>query len=149
MVQTSVDDITATPTQGNIPVPNTFSNYIGTVDSFNFANTRGIIPAVAMIANNNPSVDAVYETGKVDTRVELFPNPAKDYVHVTLSMDETSKAVSYTIIDGLGRFVSKEVHNNVKNEDFNLNTSKLAAGNYFLVINTDTKALSRKFVIVK
>jgi hypothetical protein len=102
-----------------------------------------------MIANNNPSVDAVYETGKVDTKVELFPNPAKEYVHVNLSMEETSKTVTYTIIDGLGRYVSKEVHNNVKNEDFNLNTSKLAAGNYFLVINTDTKALSRKFVIVK
>jgi hypothetical protein len=150
MVSTSVDDIAANPTQANIPVPSTFSNYIGTVDSFNFSSTRGIIPAVAMIANNNPSVDQVNTvTGASDVMVNLFPNPAKDKIEVALSLDQTSKAVSYTLIDGLGRFVSKETHNNVKAENFSMNTSKLPAGNYFLVVNTDTKAVSRKFVIVK
>jgi hypothetical protein len=150
MVSTSVDDIAANPTQANIPVPSTFSNYIGTVDSFNFASTRGIIPAVAMIANNNPSVDQVNTvTGASDVMVNLFPNPAKDKIEVALSLDQTSKSVSYTLIDGLGRFVSKETHNNVKAENFSMNTSKLPAGNYFLVVNTDTKAVSRKFVIVK
>jgi len=151
MVRPSADDITSStnPAQGNIPLPSTFSNYINTVDSFNFANTKGVIPAVAMIANNNPTIDAVYEVGNVDTRVNVFPNPAKENLQVSLQLDETSKKVTYTIIDGLGRFVSKEVHNNVKEENFNLNISKLASGNYFLVINTDTKAVARKFVVAK
>lgn len=150
MVRPSADDITSTtnPAQGNIPLPSTFSNFINTVDSFNFANTRGVIPAVAMIANNNPSI-AVHEVAQVDTKVNLFPNPVKENLQVSLKLDESSKKVTYTIIDGLGRFVSKEVHNNLKEENFNLDVSKLASGNYFLVVNTDTKAVARKFVVVK
>jgi hypothetical protein len=150
IVGTSPDAFLATPDQGNIPVPNTFSNYIGTVDSFNYANTKGIIPAVAMIANNNPVFDAVNDVpAKVDTKVALFPNPAKDNMQVSLTLDQESKSVSYTIVDGLGRFVSKETHKNVKEETFNLNTSKLPVGHYFFVVNTDSKTISRNFVIIK
>jgi len=150
MVQKSTDDISANPTVANLPVPGTYSNFIGYVDSFNFANTRGLIPAVAMIANNNPTIDEVNTVpAKVDTKVTLAPNPAKESMQVALTLEQASKTVTYTIIDGLGRFVSKEVHNNVKEETFSLNTSKLASGHYFLVVTTDSKAISRNFVIAK
>jgi len=144
-------DIGADPTVNNGLIPSSFSNFVGTVDSFNFDGLKGLIPAVAMVANNNPSViDAVNDvTGKIDTRVELFPNPAKDNINIRLSLDNTSSKVSYTIVDGLGRFVSKETHNNVKEENFNLNTSKLAAGHYYLVVNTDSKVVARPFVIAR
>jgi hypothetical protein len=149
VVSTSTDDITANPTSANTAIPGAFVAYVNSVDSFNFNNTRGMIPSVAMIANNNPVIDYVNPIAANNTKVTLFPNPAKDYVQVALSLENVSKKVTYTIIDGLGRFVSKEVHNNVKEENFTINTSKLPAGHYFFVVNTDDKAVSRNFVIAK
>jgi hypothetical protein len=150
MVETSNDNIVATPTGSHAPIPGTMTNYVGTVDSFNFNNTRGMIPSVAMITNSNPPpIDYVAPVTKLDTRVSLFPNPAKDNIQVSLSLDKKSKNVTYTIVDGLARFVSKEVHTNVKEETFTVNTSKLAPGSYYLIINTDEKAVARNFVIAK
>ena len=60
-----------------------------------------------------------------------------------------TSSVTYTIIDGLGRFVSKETHNNVKNETYVMQTNKLAPGMYYLVVNANGKGLSRKFTIVR
>ena len=148
LVNTSTDDIIATPTGANTPTPSTFVSFVNSVDSFNFSSTRGLIPAVAMIANNSPvSVNNVPTV--TDTKVSLFPNPAKDVMNVSVDLEKTSKSVTFTIIDGLGRFVSKEVYSNVKTGNFSVNTSKLAPGNYFFVMNTDTKAVSRNFVIAK
>jgi len=148
LVNTSAEDILATPTGANVPTPSAFVNFVNSVDSFNFSRTRGLIPAVAMIANNSP-VSIKNVPAATDTKLSLFPNPAKDVMNVTVELENTSKSVTFTIIDGLGRFVSKEVHNNVKNGNFSVNTSKLAPGNYFFVMNTDTKAVSRNFVITK
>ncbi len=148
LVNTSTDDIIATPTGANTPTPSTFVSFVNSVDSFNFSSTRGLIPAVAMIANNSPvSVNNI--STATDTKVSLFPNPAKDVMNVSVDLENTSKSVTFTIIDGLGRFVSKEVHSNVKTGNFAVNTSKLTPGNYFFVMNTDTKAVSRNFVIAK
>ncbi|MCF8448405.1 MAG: T9SS type A sorting domain-containing protein [Taibaiella sp.] len=150
LVQTTSDFPTTTPAQANAPVPGTFANFVTTIDSFNFASTRGLIPSVAMIVNNNPSDISVKSSPEVlDTRVNLFPNPAKESLKVSLSLDQTSKSVTYTIIDGLGRFVSKETHNNVKEENFTINTSKLASGHYFFVVNTDSRTISKSFIIAK
>ncbi len=148
LVNTSTDDIIATPTGANTPTPSTFVSFVNSVDSFNFSSTRGLIPAVAMIANNSP-VSVNNAPVVTDTKVSLFPNPAKDVMNVSVELENTSKSVTFTIIDGLGRFVSKEVHNNVKTGNFSVNTSKLTPGNYFFVMNTDTKAVSRNFVIAK
>lgn len=147
LVSSSSDFIIGNPTSSNIPLPGTFSSFVNVVDSFNFSNTRGLIPAVAMIANNSPV--SVNDVTTVDTKVTLFPNPAKDVMNVSVDLEKTSKSVTFTIIDGLGRFVSKEVHNNVKTGTFSVNTSKLAAGSYFFITSTDTKAVSRNFVITK
>lgn len=151
LVRGSGSDIGTDASVNNGVMPSTYAAFVGSVDTFSFTSQKGLIPAVAMVANNIPPiVDAVYETAKVDTRVNVFPNPAKDVLHVSLSLDNSSKKVTYTIIDGLGRYVSKEVHEGgVKEENFDLNISKLASGNYYLIVNTDSKAIARKFVVTK
>jgi len=37
----------------------------------------------------------------------------------------------------------------VKNENYTVNTAKLATGNYYLIINADGKIITKKFVVVK
>ena len=73
----------------------------------------------------------------------------EENLHVSLSLDKSAKKVTYSIIDGLGRFVSQEVHNGVKEETFDLNISRLASGSYYLVVNTDERIVARKFVVAK
>ena len=150
VVGTTGDDIGANPDDNQPVIPSAYAFFIGGIDSFSFSNLKGLIPAVAVVANNIPPVvDAVNETAKVDTRVNVFPNPAKENLHVSLSLDKSAKKVTYSIIDGLGRFVSQEVHNGVKEETFDLNISRLASGSYYLVVNTDERIVARKFVVAK
>lgn len=136
----------------NTPHPFSQTAFIGSVDSFTYDQTVGLIPSVAMYTNPSPVPpiidNAVENVTKSGIGVTLSPNPAKDNITVSLNMDKSAN-VTYTIIDGLARFVSKETHNNVQNENHVINTSKMAAGNYFLIVNANGTATTRKFVIVK
>lgn len=150
LVALSEADIAASPDGAYAAMPATFTSLIGSVDSFNYNNTRGVIPNVAMIADNDPepiSVAAGPATSK--NKVELFPNPATNSLNVAVDFENTSKKVTYAVIDGLGRYMSTEVHNNVKSENFSLNTSALPSGSYYLLVQTDGKLIASKFTIVR
>ncbi len=134
--------------QGNPPVPAGQTAFISSVDSFVYSSMLGVIPAVSMIANNTPN-SVKPSPVKPLADVNLFPNPAKDQLNVSASFDKAEPTVSYEIIDGLARFVSKEIHTNVKDDIYTINTSKLAAGNYYLIINAEGKAMAKKFVVTK
>ena len=134
---------------GNTPVPFAGTAYVNSVDSFVYSNMLGLIPAVSMIANNNPSNAGVKSVGKPLANVSLYPNPAKEQLNVSVAFDKNEKTVTYEIIDGLARFVSKETHNNVQNETYTINTASLASGNYFLIINAEGNMMTRKFAVVK
>lgn len=149
MVQTSKDDILATPAQANAALPGSFTSYVNTIDSVNFANTRGLIPAVAMIANNAPVIKVGPTPVVNKNKVSLFPNPAQNELTVNVEFENPTKRASYMIIDGLGRFVSKEIHNNVTNDNFTINTTNLPSGQYYLVVGDDLRSKAVKFVIAK
>lgn len=149
LVITSPDVVSTSPDGANVPMPGTFSSFVNVVDSFNYSNTKGLIPSVAMIVDNNPIISVKNAPEATDFKINLYPNPAKESLNVSLSLVSPSKKVTYTILDGLGRFVSKEVHNNVSNDNFAMNTSKLASGNYYLIVNTDNKVFSRTFNVTK
>jgi uncharacterized protein YjdB len=44
------------PGAAEAPCPSTLTTYANSVDSFNYKNEKGLIPSIAMIVNNNPSV---------------------------------------------------------------------------------------------
>ena len=132
---------------GNAPVPAFSTAYINSVDSFVYSNMKGLIPSVSMQIMSTTSNPVAY--GKPLANVSLFPNPAKDQLNVTAAFDKNEKTVSYEIIDGLARFVSKDTHYNVQNDSYTINTSKLAPGNYYLIINAEGRAMTRRFTVVK
>jgi len=146
--------IVGNPTDNNIIMPYIAENLIFSVDSFNYDNTKGMIPSISMIVNKNPAVidhshDGVKNINKTAVNATVFPNPSKDYITVSLELEKTAPVVTYTIIDGLARFVTKETSNNVKSEKHVINTSKLPAGNYDLIINANGEAAVTKFTVVK
>ena len=146
-------DIYDDPAANSAMEPSSQTAYINSVDSFIYSQAKGIIPSVAMTVNPNPGAiidhTGVGSVSRPVIGVIVSPNPAKDYINVALELDRTSPTVSYEIIDGLARFVSKDVHTNVKSENVSISTASLAAGNYYLIINAGGTAVFRKFTVVK
>lgn len=137
----------------NFPQPFTQVASLGSVDSFNYDQSRGIIPQVAMTVNKNPgTIDPhilVKNVSAPTINASIYPVPATNSITVSLDLDKASDVVTYTIIDGLARVVSKESTYNVKSDKHTINTSKLASGNYYLMINANGIVVPRKFTIVK
>jgi hypothetical protein len=152
-------DIAANPGSGNAPLPFGQISFINSIDSINYHNEIGIIPSVAVVVNNNPDTSHVVVPPPTDNGVKevngsfgvvsVYPNPATDFITVNAELTNAAKSVSYVILDGLSRFITKEVHNNVKNETFNMSTTKLAAGTYYLIITADGKPTAKKFTVVR
>ena len=134
--------------QGNAPITGMYTNFINSIDSGIYAHMIGLVPAVSMATNNEPN-SVKPSPVKPIAEVSMFPNPATDAMTVNASFEKTESVVTYEVIDGLARFVSKEQHHNVKNDSYTINTSKLAAGNYYLMINAGGRAMAKKFVVVK
>lgn len=153
---TAVDTnaILGAPTDNNPVMPYTGEALIQAVDSFNFDQTRGLIPSISMIVNKTPtpidhSHDAVNNIKNTTIGATVFPNPAANSIVVSLELDKTAPVVTYTIVDGLARFVGKETTYNVKSDKHTINTSKLPAGNYNLIITANGDVTAKQFTIVK
>ena len=148
----TVGDITGAPTDNNPVIPYTQTLGIQSVDSFNYSQAKGLIPSIAMIVNKKPGAiidNAVKEVTKSAINATLSPNPATDHIDVAVNLEKVSATVTYTVIDGLGRFVSKQAHNNVQNDKITISTSQLPAGNYNLVINANGNVAAQKFTVIK
>lgn len=80
-------------------------------------------------------------TGKQD--VSIFPNPAKDWVTVTLTQAETD--ASFSISDQTGKLLLF----GKLDESGKINTSSLAKGNYVLSLQTSSGIKTTKLIIAE
>lgn len=133
---------------GNILNPIAFPE-IGSldVDSVVYASQRHLLPAVAFKTSTH--ISSVNNNAKPFARMNLYPNPATDYINVSVDLDAVAPQLTYSVIDGHGRFVSREIHNNVQSEVYNYNTTKLPAGNYYIIVSSGSKMTSKKFTVVR
>jgi hypothetical protein len=127
------------------------------VDSVVFKSQVGLIPAIAMNITKfdtsstpppPPPPGGVHNVSSTD-RFELYPNPTSSDVTVALLVTSPVKVVSYTIINSVGRIVSRDTKYNVQNEKYTYSTKALPAGNYFMVVNADGRQMYKKFTVVK
>jgi len=130
---------------GAIPFMET--SYITSVDSAVFHDQIGLIPSIALTSTMWPT--SVNKVNAPAFALTVSPNPATEFVNATVSFPTAAKVVSYTIIDGLGHFVSKDTHYNVVGETFTKSTEDLSSGTYFMSVIADGKAMFKKFVVVK
>ena len=152
VVATNLADIQANPASNNGCLPASEVSFIRVIDSFNYANEKGLIPAVALTIKKYHA-DTTSHVGvhniSLAENVTVYPNPANDHMDVSINMDQVADKVTYKVMDGLGRIVGKIVHNNVQSETLSINTATLSAGTYFLLITADeTKHVSRKFTVI-
>ncbi len=117
------------------------------VDSVVYSSQKHILPAVSFTSSTN--VSGVNTTRKPFADINMYPNPATDNINISVKLDEVASQLVYSVIDAHGRFISREIHNNVQSEVYNYNTSSLAAGNYYIIVSSGNKLTSKKFTVLK
>ncbi len=127
-----------------IAFPNTSSL---NVDSVVYSSQRHLLPSVPFTVTTHPS--AVNNVKTPFAKINMYPNPATDNINVSVSLENVAPTLTYTIIDGHGKFVSREIHQNVQSEVYNYNTSNLASGNYYIMVSSGDKFTSKKFTVVR
>ncbi len=116
----TLQDGASVPTNPEFPIAAPQVSFVNAVDSFDFHGNVGLIPAIAMVVNNSPDTThttttshvGVNNVNKAPISLSLYPNPASDYLNVTVNLAQPASVVSYEIIDGVGRFVGRENHYN-------------------------------------
>ena len=78
--------------------------------------------------------------------VDVYPNPAADFVNVNLNLVNTSSVVTYEIADMTGKVVYSERRNNMKSGMNRISLNGLATGAYILKISTDSGVYSEKLL---
>jgi len=87
----------------------------------------------------------VGNTGKEDYELNLYPNPAKD--KITISVKGEVTITDITVLNGLGEVVYKEEAGNVKSRD--INVSGFANGHYMIRANTSEGTVTKPFNVVR
>ena len=82
-------------------------------------------------------IDNTLGTEDIAAAVSLYPNPAKNYIHINTALD----LQSYQIYDVSGKVVMK---NNLIAKKININ--QLANGVYFLVLSSEKGKVVKKIV---
>ncbi len=85
------------------------------------------------------------EEEEVESRLRVFPNPCGDIVNLDLTSISSSQQIQLRIIDAQGRVMMTELINQ-PNQLLSIDTSKLSAGAYSIVLNTDKEQLTQLLV---
>ncbi|MCD6012105.1 MAG: hypothetical protein K0Q79_1967 [Flavipsychrobacter sp.] len=128
----------------------TFGGGASTVDSTVYGSQVGVIPNLAFrIWPYVEDKTSVSTTPKETAKLEVFPNPASEYVTASIENSVIAKTINYTIVDAHARVIVRQIHNNVQNDKFTYSTAGLPSGNYFLLVTIDGKQMYRKFAVIK
>ena len=82
--------------------------------------------------------------------MNIHPNPAKDWILFDFTNSPTpAQSWQLTVLDNAGRLVKQEVINNVNNNTHTLDVRALAAGTYFITLQSEdqTMRLVKKVII--
>lgn len=79
------------------------------------------------------------------TNIVLYPNPAKNIIHLNTSNSLENKEISYSIFDQSGRIVL-EGGNTITNLQSSINISSLQLGIYWVEIYIEDKVVRKKFI---
>jgi bilirubin oxidase len=78
----------------------------------------------------------------------LYPNPSEG-VYMTMQLKDASETIqSYAIINELGQIVSYyKIHSNEVSNKFSFPIHELASGKYFIKVYTETKIITKNFIV--
>jgi Secretion system C-terminal sorting domain len=107
---------------------------------------QGVIPTVRMTLLPWRVKD---ETLSIDHKIEIFPNPAKETVTVSVDLPHAVIGMAVQVLDNNGRLIQEQLFNNVQKDNYSLNIENLASGSYMLRILTPDGTRMKKLVVAK
>lgn len=113
------------------------------IKNFN-ADFGGLIYLQFTVGNYTPVETFV----KPDDAVNLYPNPASTEIFIDLDLAQLSDA-DVVIMDITGKIIYTESLQRIQDETLHVSMENQASGIYMVVIKTDTKLITREFVLDK
>ncbi len=112
---------------------------------FIFTNVRNA-PSLAIVVNDVPtSTDNSAELPVHN--IAVYPNPANEYINVTLDLVDRAEQVTYNIYNAAGQLMFTTSSYQVLSEQINLNVAALPSGLYFLNVRSEHGGTTRSFTI--
>lgn len=109
---------------------------VSTLSSSNFILTQGLHQGIYI-------EPIPLNAEKSFFKVEVFPNPANDWIQIT--SEETDVAWSYAILNQEGK--EMKVSRNLKDQNRQVDIRDMASGMYFIIVNQPNKSQSFKLII--
>lgn len=126
------------------PLPSEFG---AAYASFDFQVTDGSAFSVASTMTINVLESSANADRLLQANVTLSPNPVTDVLNLRLVSEAPLGQFSIELFDAVGqKMVSNQLDSNAQTFDYQINTSSLASGFYFVKIEANGKALMKKFV---
>jgi hypothetical protein len=94
----------------------------------------------------NPNPSAINDINKLSSKLNVYPNPAKNDLKLMFSENSLQLNLNYCIINSIGKEVLNGKINNKKNEEIDLNISSLSKGIYYIKTYNDSYSNSCKFI---
>ncbi len=117
-------------------------NHAYSISQDTFAvNVNIFVPFVTLFYDSLSTTNLMNE-GHSDAPFNLFPNPAGDFLNI--SAGAVYSSINIEVIDALGKVLIKQKDADVQH--FNINSSGLASGVYFVKITVDEKTAVLKLV---
>jgi hypothetical protein len=82
-----------------------------------------------------------------ESSVKIFPNPASDYLNISVNLENLNEYLDIMLTDMNGRIVIQDYQSNIWQQSFNYNIKSLSSGIYFLIIKTEKGQLTKKIII--
>lgn len=119
------------------------------VDSVYFSSEQqGLTPSIPLITTAYQNT-GVKNVSNENLKIDVYPNPATDYVNVTVNLPHVANTIYYNVINAVGKRVTSQTHNNLQNDKFTLDTHNLAPGHYYVTVIADKSMITRQFTVLK
>jgi PA domain-containing protein/type IX secretion system substrate protein len=120
-----------------------------TLDDEDFSSSGFGLDLVPVVRMNISPLVPVNEPLSDDNIIEVFPNPANNFVNVRFELTRIHEHVLVQLIDYAGRLAVEATYDNIANQTISLNTSQFPAGAYSLRIMTEDGVRTEKLIIAE
>lgn len=111
-----------------------------------FAGQTGTYLLDVNIVKKGPAGISDLEASKF---IEIYPNPASDYLHIEISEDARVEILEGQVYNAYGQVVYSLNQSEIQSPSFDMDISSLESGTYFLHLNYANGTMTRKFNVLK
>lgn len=115
----------------------------------NGAFASGIVPVCRLSIGDTPLMVGTDDLLSDENLIAISPNPASDYINLSLDLVETHERAAIRIMDVSGKLIVEHKYENVQKETFSYDISNFASGTYFMHFISDLGMKSERFIVTK